>query len=57
MIIKLTHVSGVVMYVNSDNIIQFFNNTDNVTTLMMVGGQDDVKETPEQICEMLGADV
>lgn len=57
MIIKLTHVSGVAMYVNSDNIIQFFNNTDNVTTLMMVGGQDYVKETPEQICEMLGADV
>ena len=57
MIIKLTHVSGITMYVNSNNIVQFFVNLDNVTTLMMVGGQDDVKETPEQICEMLGVGV
>lgn len=56
MIIRLTHVSDILMYVNSDNIVQFFD-SGGATTLMMVGCQDHVKETPEEIYEMLGADV
>lgn len=57
MIIKLTHVSDLVMYVNSEHIVQFFNVGYGATTLVTTNGKDNVKETPEQICEMLGADV
>ena len=56
MIIKLTHVSGIAMYVNSDNIVQFFTHSGLAhTTLIMVGCEDNVKESPEDICAMLGA--
>lgn len=56
MFIKLTHVSDVVMYVNSEHIVQFFN-SGGATTLLTLNGTDHVKEAPEQICEMLGVSV
>lgn len=56
MFIKLTHVSGIKMIVNSDNIVQFFSTEESATTLLTVDGGGDVVETPEQICEMLGVD-
>lgn len=54
MFIKLTHVSGIKMFVNSENIVQFFSVGDGATTLLTIGGDDHVVETPEQICEILG---
>lgn len=66
MFIKLTQCEGTVIYINKDMLAYFYkwsnytrvqmipiNNRDNGTTYDYLT----VKETPEQICEMLGVGV
>lgn len=67
MIIKLTAKGGSIHYVNSDIIAYFYKMSTNTLVQykpVIIRASDEetdnylmVQETPEQICEMLGADV
>lgn len=54
-IIKLTHVSGNVLYVNVNHLITFWGQDDGTTRITLTNKDNfgRVKETPEEIIELI----